>query len=196
MSDMNDPETPQLKIAVPLATPAELERGLTAALDVFIATGVTPLEAAVAVHARAGWEVSGYTNDFQISDSELAAAEVWDDAEGAAFEAVCDGWTVDDREKPKCISLQLLTRETQLADRRAALAGLKSIAQSGNGSVVDIADFAWILAEELGDQFLARQLVDEVTISFTRMTLVEPDSVAQMRVAEGIALLSHQTTLT
>ncbi|PTE06575.1 hypothetical protein C9427_30575 [Mesorhizobium helmanticense] len=63
-----------------------------------------------------GWDIRGFPEDDAPSDAAHMAAQIWSDAEDAAVEACCAGWTDD--KKPVTSVMELLEDpETQLADR-------------------------------------------------------------------------------
>ena len=76
------------------ARPEELERGLAAARAVFEAADVSPWAAALAHHAREGWDVGGFADELEPTPEEHAAAAVLDDARAAAIAACCADWSV------------------------------------------------------------------------------------------------------
>lgn len=76
------------------ARPDELERGLAAARAVFDAADISPWAAALAHHAREGWDVGGFADELEPTPEQHAAAAVLDDARAAAIEACCTGWLV------------------------------------------------------------------------------------------------------
>lgn len=76
------------------ASPEELERGLAAARAVFEAADVAPWAAAVAHHAREGWDVGGFVDELEPTPEQHVAAAVLDDARAAAIDACCAGWSV------------------------------------------------------------------------------------------------------
>ncbi|MES0057263.1 hypothetical protein NKJ66_27155 [Mesorhizobium sp. M0078] len=60
------------------------------------------------------------------------AAQTWSDAEDAAVEGGCAGWTDD--KKPVTSAMELLEDpETQLADRKTALAKLRLLTDAADG---------------------------------------------------------------
>ena len=163
----------QLKISVPRATPDELNRGLEAAVAVFRKAKVHPVEAAGGRAAREAWDISGFQDE--IDREDLKAAEVWDEAEGAALDAVCADWD-ENRKRPDSANLSIVTDpKTQLVDRRTALEMLRSHvkAESGKREFLDtkVADLGWVIAEDLEDQFLARELLGRLTTSFWALAM-------------------------
>jgi hypothetical protein len=76
------------------ATREELERGLAAARAIFEAADISPWAAALAHHAREGWDVGGFADELELTSEQHAAAAVLDDARAAAVEACCAGWSV------------------------------------------------------------------------------------------------------
>jgi hypothetical protein len=73
------------------ATPEQLEHGLAAAHAVFEAADVSPWAAAIAHHAREGWDVGGFADELEPTPEQHDAAAVLDDARAAAIEACCAG---------------------------------------------------------------------------------------------------------
>ena len=105
----------------------------------------------------------------------MAAADVWDDADVAAVDAACADWDPD-RKRPNRANLALITDpETQLVDRRTALEMLHSRANAENetGKRLDgkVADLGWTVAENLEDQFAARELVDGLTRAYSALAV-------------------------
>jgi hypothetical protein len=160
-------ENPVLKLSVPTATAAEVDRGLAAAVAVFRQARIHPIDAAAGAFAREGWDMGGFVGD--IEDKELKAARVWDDANAAAREAACAGWPAS-RSVPD-IGLEIVVdAEAQLADRATALAMLHKMVETGSRRRRE-GILAGIVVEDLADQEKARRLVDAVTIAFSSLEM-------------------------
>lgn len=169
-------EFPLMKISIPKATPDELQRGLDAAIAVFRRAGVDPQDAADGVSIREGWDIAGFSEQFDISDQEMEAAAIWDAADTAAVDAACAGWDEEGRQHPESAHLQLITSPaTQLVDRDTALVMLRSRVRDAavQREFLDsaVADLAWVVAADFEDQWRARELVNAVTIAFTALEL-------------------------
>ncbi len=79
----------KLTIIIDGATEEELARGHAAAMAVFEAAGVTPLEA-----ATAAFKQEDESDDPPpLTELESKAAYAWGDAAYAAAEAACVGWS-------------------------------------------------------------------------------------------------------
>lgn len=191
----------QLKISIPKATPDELQRGLEEAMAVFRNAGINPQDAATGIYARACYD-DQYPTGPEVSDAEWAAADAWDDADAAALEAACAGWREAGRHVPETARLELVTDPaTQLVDRAAALAMLRAkIEGSRHNEHHDstVVSLAWIVAEDLEDQWHARKLVDDVTIAFSRLSLAgfypdEPIEPKRQAAFAAIAALEKAT---
>lgn len=79
----------KLTIIIDGATDEELARGHAAAMAVFAAAGVTPLEAATACFKQEDES----DDPPPLTAPECDAAEAWRSAAYAAAEAACDGWS-------------------------------------------------------------------------------------------------------
>ena len=111
-----------LKLSIPTATKEEVERGLAAACAVFVKAGVHPETAASGAFELEGWDVRGFEGD--IPDGAFEAALVWGQAERAAEEAACAGWS--EERLPAEVNLAIVfDPEAQFADRDTALAMLR-----------------------------------------------------------------------
>ncbi|MES0032509.1 hypothetical protein [Mesorhizobium sp. M0040] len=156
------------------ASGEEILRGLLAAEAVLERAGITASrQAAEGMFALEGWDISGFPDDGQPTEKEDKAAQIWMEAQLAALEACCAGWSAEKR--PAAADLELPTDpEAQLADRAIALAKLRALteAEDGNGEFMDSAagTLAWSVAAAL-DEFLARDLVSDVTVAFTTLAL-------------------------
>lgn len=82
-----------ITIRVEGAQPEDIVRGLLAAQDVFDKAGVTPDQAATARFVVEGWDIRGFTG--KIPEAELAICTVWDEADHAAVQACCAGWSAN-----------------------------------------------------------------------------------------------------
>jgi hypothetical protein len=160
------------------ASAEEKQRGVEAAKAVIEREGITAKEAAYGVFALEGWDDMGFPEDREPSEAEYAAADVWYKAEEAALEACCANWP--DR-KPHT-GLELRTDpETQLADRDTALAKLRAIIKAEDGRGEHRDDRVFLLGRcvvaEMEDENLAQELVNELTIAYTPLSLagVMPD---------------------
>ncbi|WP_442580690.1 hypothetical protein ACSBOB_01430 [Mesorhizobium sp. ASY16-5R] len=160
-----------IKISIPRATAAELQRGISAAMRVFKDAGVDPHMAADGRIRREAWDTGGL-NSTDITDEQLSAATAWENADLAALEAACAGWDADC--KPQTANLEILhDPEAQLADRPTAIQRLRKIAGSKKWTKKDedrIATYAWIIAGDL-EGLTARPLVDPITIGANRVEM-------------------------
>lgn len=91
----------RLQLAIPGATPQEIDRGLTAAHASLQASGVAPWDA-----AYGQWMIEG-EDMVESTDKHASDATAWDDATDAAIEACCAGWA----QKPTGQVLELLWDE-------------------------------------------------------------------------------------
>jgi hypothetical protein len=101
MSDMvvqND-----LTLHIDGATPEECRHGLEAAKAVFRNAGVTAFAAVAARLKGDGWDMAGLQNHHPLTDEEAKIVDLWDEADHAAVEACCVGWS----QKPKFADLDL-----------------------------------------------------------------------------------------
>lgn len=76
----------RLHLAIPGATPEEIDRGLTAAHGSLAAAGVTPWDA-----AYGQWMIEG-EDMVAITDKHASDAMAWDRATEAAIDDCCQGW--------------------------------------------------------------------------------------------------------
>lgn len=157
-----------LKIAIPGASPDDLQRGLEAAEAVISAAGVTAERAAEGVFAREGWDAGGFQGE--ISDEDMEAAATWDKADLAAVEAVCAEWG-HDRKRPDTARLEIVDDDFQLLDRETALRLLRESVKAHDGSDFDSRAFilAGVIGEILADPFTQRDLVGDVTVAYTAL---------------------------
>lgn len=85
-----------LSLDIKGVTKARLGLGLASAMEVFKARGLTPVDAATGKWKRELWDMKGFPADDAIAtERDLTAADVWDEAERAAYEAACPthaGW--------------------------------------------------------------------------------------------------------
>jgi hypothetical protein len=91
----------RFQMSVPGATEEQLKRGFDAAMQVFREKDVDPVFAACSHFKREGWDVSGnstrapsddFVDEYEPTDKEMDAAEVWEQAQDAALAACCEGW--------------------------------------------------------------------------------------------------------
>ena len=83
-----DPDGFYFELSVPGASAAELERGVKAAWDYFLAAGVQPWFAVAAEHLAE----KKLIGDPPIADSHLVG--MWVEAQQRAIQACCRGWPV------------------------------------------------------------------------------------------------------
>ena len=96
--------------------------------------------------------IRGFKGD--ISEGAFEAALVWGQAERAAEEAACVGWSQE--RLPARANLQIIfDPEAQFADRDTALAMLRKIAEKGERNERD-GTLAWNAVEHLADRQKAR----------------------------------------
>ena len=81
------------------ATEEELKRGITAAREAFLSTGINPHEAAAAAFKRKADGEHRSLNDEEapsdtLSVREFVAADAWDKADYEAIHACCAGWAI------------------------------------------------------------------------------------------------------
>lgn len=163
-------------ITIPRATPAEIQRGVQAAMAEFEKAGIQPLTAAIGLSKREAWDMSDCNEEFDISEGELAAAEVWILADRAARDAACSTWEPN-RAKPSRADLSLVTDpETQLADRETAAAMIRAYVKAIDGTPRGHLDtrvfvLAGKLAGDIEDRFHARDLVAAITVPYTDLQL-------------------------
>lgn len=81
-----DPGGFYFEMTVPGASKAELERGVQAAWDYFLASGIQPWEAELVV-----WELKRSV-PFNPTQADLSMARAWTDAQHLAIDACCKGW--------------------------------------------------------------------------------------------------------
>jgi len=163
-----------IKISVPTANPAELQRGLEAAAAVFKERNVDPRDGADGLFALEGYDLSGFDPTDAPSDAEWAAIEAWQRAGEAALEAVCRDWSAD-RKRPDSARLQVIIHEAQTVDRATALTRLRALAgaeagrrEFGEPTHAMLAD---VVADDLEDRDVAFELVAAVTIAYTTLSL-------------------------
>jgi hypothetical protein len=158
-----------IKISIPGATKEELQRGVAAALKVFRDTGVHPMTAAEGRFRREAWDIGGF-QDENVTDQQLAAARIWDQADAAALEAACVGW--NEARKPQSADLEIVhDPESQLGDRPTAIQRLRKIARAKKWTKKDedrISTYAWIIAGDM-EEGTARPFVDPITIGASRV---------------------------
>lgn len=149
------------------ATEAELLRGTKAAMQVLNAAGISAKAASDGEFARQRWDGDGFP-DGGITDKQLKAAGIWDDANVAARDAISAEWSPE-RERPIYGVISLLTDpDVQFADRQKAVELIKQRAEdvvSGRRrwGEAGLGTLAWIIADDfVGD---GREYVDPVTIA-------------------------------
>ncbi|BCH23525.1 hypothetical protein [Mesorhizobium sp. L-8-3] len=179
-------------ITIPRATPAEIQRGVQAAMAEFERAGIQPLAAAIGLSKREAWDLSGFNDEFEITKSELAAAKVWDRADHAARDAACSAWP-DDRTKPSHADLALVTDpETQLADRDTALSMIRARINAVDGTPGQLDTRVFVLAARLAgnveDRLRARDLVDAVAMAYTDLRCAGRVSGMSIEIARKRAL--------
>jgi len=67
------------EVQAPGATPSQIARAVASVLQHFADAGMSPYAAAVAAQARERWDDEGFPPEGQLSDEQLAAAELWDE---------------------------------------------------------------------------------------------------------------------
>jgi hypothetical protein len=116
-----EPE-PDFAIAVEGATEEELRRGIAAAQAVFDAAGVTPLEAATSEFRVEGDTLRRLSYDSEeearsiggppeATERQYRIAGIWRQADLAAVEACCAGWT---RPAPDPAKIEILSQRRAL----------------------------------------------------------------------------------
>lgn len=85
----------QMIVHAPGATTYEMNAAIDAALTVFAGAGVEPWAAAVAFFKRESWEHHGFADEYEPSTQQMAAAEVWHEAQDAAKAACFRSWPAD-----------------------------------------------------------------------------------------------------
>ena len=187
-----------LVLSVPGATPEEVSRGIAAAEAALERAGFTAEEAADGAFALEGWDINGFPED-GLGEDEGEAAQAWAEAHAAALEACCAGWPED--RKPISVDLSLLMDpETQLADRATALAMLREdLKQDGKDTLSGRdAILAWRVAADVEDRFEMRDLIANLTVAFTRLSLShfhpeEPIEPKRQAVKDAINALESAT---
>lgn len=97
----------QLLVRVEGATPEEVHRGGLAAMAIFAAAGVTPLQAAEASFARDGWDLSGFDPEYEgYTAEDSGIAHLWEEAATKAAEVACSDWPAD-RKRPRSAELEI-----------------------------------------------------------------------------------------
>lgn len=81
-----DPAGFYFEMTVPGASEAELERGVKAAWDSFLTSGIQPWEAEFAV-----WELKRPA-PFKPTSADVELAKAWSEAQRVAIDACCEGW--------------------------------------------------------------------------------------------------------
>lgn len=160
-----------LVLSVPGASPEEIARGIAAAEAALERAGFTAEEAADGAFALEGWDINGFPED-GLDDRAGDAAHAWGEANAAALEACCAGWP--EERKPIDVDLELLIDpETQLVDRVTALAMLREDLErdgkdthSGRDAIL-----AWRVAADVGDRFKMRELIGDLTVAFSILSL-------------------------
>ena len=131
-----------LKLSIPTATKVEVERGLGRCLRCVCQSRRPPRDCRSDAFELEGWDVRGFEGD--IPDGAFEAALVWGQAERAAEEAACAGWS-EERLPPEVNLALVFDPETQFADRDTALAMLRSIAEKGERNERD-GTLAWTVS--------------------------------------------------
>ena len=156
-----------LKLSIATATKEEVERGLAAASAVFAQAGIDPETAAAGRFELEGFDTRGFKG--KLSPKACDAALVWMEAESAAAEAACANWS--EERLPADVSLELVfDPEAQFADREKALTMLRKIAATGKRNDRD-GTLAWIVVEHVADRWKAKELVDNLTIAFSTLSM-------------------------
>ncbi|TPL05817.1 hypothetical protein FJ938_14480 [Mesorhizobium sp. B2-4-14] len=84
-----------LRLVIESASHEELARGVAAAEAVFQSSGISYEDAASGMLAVELWDMKGFPEDAEPTEEQDAAASVWFEAERAACEACCAGWSED-----------------------------------------------------------------------------------------------------
>jgi hypothetical protein len=67
------------EVQAPGASPVQIASAVASVLRHFADAGISPYAAALAAHARESWDHEGFPPAGQLSDAQLAAAELWDE---------------------------------------------------------------------------------------------------------------------
>lgn len=201
MRHASERPVPAIKITIPTATPAELERGVEAALSVFVQSGVHPYEAADAVYKLEGWDVSGFDPALELTEAEDKMVSVWLQAGQSAIAAACSEWG-SERQKPLNANMELIIDpETQLAERAAALSMIRAYvkATTGDGEELDdkVPQLAKVIASDIEDGLKARDLVADLTLAYTTLQMAryypdQPAEAMRQRVLEAVDALERE----
>ncbi|TPL21008.1 hypothetical protein FJ945_19905 [Mesorhizobium sp. B2-4-9] len=187
-----------LVLTVPGASPEEISRGIAAAEAALERAGFTAEEAAQGAFALEGWDINGFPED-GLDRRAGAGAQAWGQAHTAALEACCAGWP--EERKPLNVDLELLIDpETQLVDRITALAMLRADLERGGKDTLSGRDsiLAWRIAAEVKDRFKMRDLIGDLTVAFTTLSLShfhpdEPVEPKRQAVCDAINALEAAT---
>lgn len=87
--------TMALRLDIPGASGAEIQRGIEAAEKVFAIAGVSAEQAADGMFALEGWDDASFPDDGKPTEDENDAAAVWMEANQAAINACCADWPAD-----------------------------------------------------------------------------------------------------
>ncbi|MGI6854380.1 hypothetical protein [Mesorhizobium sp. 1B3] len=192
---------PVIKITIPTATPAELERGVEAALSVFVQSGIHPCQAAEAVYKLEGWDVSGFDPALELTEAEDEMVSAWLQAGQSAIAAACSEWEPE-RQRPLNANMELIIDpETQLAERDAALSTIRAYIKATDGAGEELDDkvpqLAQIIASDIEDRFKARDLVADLTIAYTTLQMAsyypdQPAEAMRQRVLDAVNALERE----
>lgn len=95
-----------LRLNIPGATEAEMQRGIEAAEKVFAIAGISAEQAADGMFALEGWDDASFPDDGEPTEDEDNAAAVWMEANKAAIKACCADWPAD--QVPPYLLLELV----------------------------------------------------------------------------------------
>jgi hypothetical protein len=202
MKHASERPIPVIKITIPTATPEELDRGVDAALSVFVQSGVLPFEAAEAVFKLEGWDASGFDPAMELTDEEDKIVSTWLQAEQSAIAAACAEWGPE-RQRPTNAKMELIADpETQLVDRAAALSMMRAYVKATDGASeqldAKVPQLAQVIAGDIEDPLKARDLVADVTVAYTTLQMAsfypdEPAEAMRQRVLDAIDALERET---
>ncbi len=166
-----------LRITMPGASDDEIVRALLAATEVFERVSVTPYQASHGMDRLEAWDDRGLKeHDRKLRKKDSWRAGLWLHAEEAGIASLSKVYPPD--EVIRKFDMQLIDMADWAPDRATAVEALRSIANADcdfDRNMRRVAALCEQLTDQLTDDFAARDLMADVTIAHTSLSLAKFD---------------------
>ncbi len=166
-----------LRITMPGASDDEIVRALLAATEVFERVSVTPYQASHGMDRLEAWDDRGLKeHDRKLRKKDAWRAGLWLRAEEAGMASLRKVYPAD--EVVRKFDMQLVDMADWAPDRAAAVEALRGIANADadfDRNMRRVAALCEQLADQMTDDSAARDVMADVTIAHTSLSLAKFD---------------------